>query len=182
MKEEVYLLGNDNDYVIENNKVTISFEGRWVEFGGKLLCCTILDNYGDLTIYQAPIMVNDDDAILLFSYDTLTHKTDIIGVTFLNDDYGRVYSLNEGDSVLVVKCKYNEDSYQNIYLDSNEFEYTGQSVNVVTLPDGYYQYTAFVKDIYGNTYTAGTAVVEIKDGVMQMLYTVNDDVVYPPVD
>jgi hypothetical protein len=49
----------------------------------------------------------------------------------------------------------------------------------VTLPDGYYQYTAFVRDVYGNIYTAGTAVVSITDGTVTLLYTTPDEVIYP---
>jgi hypothetical protein len=180
-QEDVYLLGNDTDVVVEGNKVTISFEGRWVEFGGNMLSCTIVDKVGNYTTYQAPVLVNDEEAMLLFGYNATTKTTDIIGVTFSNDDYGRIYSLEEGDSVLVIKRQYDEDCYENIYLNANEFEYSGQSVKVVNLPDGYYQYTAFVRDVYGNIYTAGTAVVLITDGTVTMQYTTPDEVIYPSI-
>jgi hypothetical protein len=179
IQENVYLLGNDTDVVVEGNKLTISFEGRWVEFGGNMLSCIVVDKVGNYTTYQAPVLVNDEEAILLFGYDATTKTTDIIGVTFSSDDYGRIYPLNEGDSVLVIKRQYDEDCYENIYSNDNEFEYSGQSVNVVTLPDGYYQYTAFVRDVYGNIYTAGTAVVSITDGTVTLLYTTPDEVIYP---
>jgi hypothetical protein len=181
LTDEVLLLGNDTDVIIESNKVTISFEGRWVEFGGKLLSCTIVDKIGSYTTYQAPVLVNDQEAMLLFGYDSYTQTTDIIGITFLNDDYGRIYSLDEGDSVLVVEREYSEEGYEYIYSNDNEFEYDGQSVNITTLRDGYYQYTAFVRDIYGNIYTAGTAVVLITQGSVQILYTTGDEVIYPDI-
>jgi hypothetical protein len=179
---KAYLLGIDNDTTVIGNKITISFEGRWVEFGGKLLCCTILDEYDGYTIYQAPVMVNDEDATLLFGYSPKTKKTNVIGIIFDGDENGRVYSLDDGDMVLIIGKEYSEEDYTKLYLNDNEFEYSGQTINVVTLPDGIYQYSAFVKDIHGNTYTAGTAVVEIKGGEVQMLYAVADEVVYPPID
>jgi hypothetical protein len=106
IQENVYLLGNDTDVVVEGNKLTISFEGRWVEFGGNMLSCIVVDKVGNYTTYQAPVLVNDEEAILLFGYDATTKTTDIIGVTFSADDYGRIYPLNEGDSVLVIKRHY----------------------------------------------------------------------------
>ncbi len=182
IKENVFLLGNDTDAFVENNKVTISFEGRWVEFGGKLLSCTIVDKVGNYTTYQSQVLVNDEEAVLLFGYNSSTQKTDIIGVIFSADDFGRVYQLEEGDSVLIVKRQYEEDVYENVYSNDNEIVYTGQSINVVTLPDGNYQYTAYVRDIYGRTYTAGTAVVNITNGNVQVLYLAGDEVVYPDIN
>jgi hypothetical protein len=179
MVDNVFLLGNDNDVALEGNKVTISFEGRWVEFGGKLLSCTILDQVGDYTTYQAPVCVNGEEGMLLFGFNSSTRKTDIIGVTYASEEYGRVCQLSLGDSVLVIKREYVDGEYENVEQSENEFEYTGQSVNVVSLPDGIYQYTAFVRDIYGNTFTAGTAVVSVTDGSVEILTITGDEVYYP---
>jgi hypothetical protein len=176
-----YLLGNDNDVTVVGNQITVSFEGRWVEFGGNLLCCTILDEFDGYTIYQAPVMVNDENAKLLFGYNSANKSTNIIGVVFEGDDYARLFSLDEGDMVLVIKKEYSEEEYINIYSNENEFEYSGQSVNVVTLPDGVYQYSAFVRDVYGTTYPAGTAVVKIVDGVVTLLFTDPEEVIFPEV-
>jgi hypothetical protein len=181
-REDVYLLGNDTDVTVKNNTVTIAFRGVWVEFGGKLLCGIVLNKVGDYTIYQAPIRVDGDDGVLLYWYDAKTHTTDIIGVAFAEDDYGRIYDLDEGDVVTVVKRKYDEGEYVDEYPDDNVFVYSGQNVNMVGLPDGNYQYTAFAKDVHGNTYVAGTAVVKITSGVVEILYVTGDEVSYPDFD
>jgi hypothetical protein len=177
-----YLMGNDNDVVITDNKVTISFEGRWVEIDGIFLYCTILDEFDGYTIYQVPVMVDDENAVLLFGYAKESKTTNIIGIMYENQEYGRINSLDEEDVVLIIKKQYGDDGYINVYQNENEFVYTGQTINVVSLPDGFYQYTAYVKDIYGTTYTAGTAVVEISDGVVTIVAVTDSEVYFPDID
>jgi hypothetical protein len=181
-REVPYLLGNDNDITVKKNKITVSFDGNWVEWGGKLLNAAILDDNEDYTTYQAPITVNGDNGRLIFSYDKNTYDTEIVGVTYEEDNYGRINSLNKGDTICVAKCKATDEAYELSYPKENEFTFSDEQVNVVTLPDGYYQYTAFVKDVHGKVYTAGTAVLKITQGSLEVVSISADEVTYPKLD
>jgi hypothetical protein len=176
-----YLLGNDNDAQVSGNKITIAFEGRWVQFGGQLLSCTIVDDIDGKTYYQAPVKVNGEVAQLLFEFDREKRVSDIIGVTYATDNYGRIYNLVAGDKIVVGTRLCDQSVYTTIYSDEKVFSYSGQDIEIVSLPDGYYQYTAFVRDVYGNVYTAGTAQVYVTSGDTKIQLITTDEVQYPPL-
>lgn len=178
--QRVYALGNDNDAEISENTVTIGFEGRWVEFGGHLLYCSIVDAQDGYTIYQAPIKLNGQTARLLFSYDVTDKTIHIVGASYENKGSDRIYDLAVGDSIIGVKKEAISGRIEQHYPQENEFTYKNDMhINIVTLPDGYYQYTAFVTDVYGKRYSAGTAVVKIENGELSVETISADEVTYP---
>jgi hypothetical protein len=66
-----------------------------------------------------------------------------------------------------------------MYLEEQTFTYSGEEVTVETLPDAYYQYTAYVTDVYGKTYTAGTSVAKMENGELSIMFVVESETVYP---
>jgi hypothetical protein len=177
--DSFYLLGTDDDVDVQSNKVTVAFEGLWAKFGGSFLSCTVIDVREDYTIYQAPITINGEFALLLFGTDSESGDTEIIGAALKSDDYGRIVDLNDGDEICVVEREYGETVYTYLFPEENTFTYSGQEIEIDYLPNGYYQFTAFVRDIYGYTYKAGTAVVLIENGNVTLLYTTPDETEYP---
>jgi len=173
------VLGNDVDSNVENNQITISFVGRWVEFGGKLLYCTLIDHSMTNPVYEALVKVDGREARLIFSFDSTARTTKTVGITYTDDNYSRIYDLTDGMEICVGERKVIADEPQNVFSEENTFTYAGEEVEVVYLADGYYQYTAYVRDVYGNIYTAGTAVIEISSGNLEIINIVVEQVVYP---
>lgn len=172
--------GSDDDYNLNGSTVTIDFEGRWVSFGGQLLYVTVKERRGEQTIYESPLFVNDSEAFAYFSFDGRTRQLEFMGVTYTDDDHGRMYTLTAGDKIIPITCEAEQDYYIYSYSPENAFTYSDDTeIQIVALPNGYYQYTAFVKDVYGNTFSAGTAVVEVKDGKTALITVTDNEVEYP---
>ncbi len=73
-------------------------------------------------------------------------------------------------------------TYQSpVLVDSREalLIFTYNKKSFVLLPYAYYQYSAFVTDVYGHHFNAGTAMVEIKNGGITVIAVTNDDISYP---
>lgn len=180
LKTTLNVLGEDNDVSVVGNRITVDFTGNWVSVGGKLIYCTILQKVGDFTIYQAPVEVNYAWASIVFTFDSTTRQSEIIGVIYDDDENGRYSELSEGDLLCFAQRKMTESGYTEVFPPENEMTYTSTlSVDIVKLPDANYQYTAFVKDVYGKVYTAGTAVVKIENGVVSIITVTSDEVTYP---
>ena len=152
-------LGYDNDATINGNEVTILFEGNWVELGGVALCCEPKEKNGQVTIFQSFVAINDEVANLLFSFDAVTGKTNIIGITYEYDDYTRIYDLPDHTHLDFMKqyVEFETDGNGNRittdtafgYIPEYGIDYTSDmEINVFFVPDGNYQYTASVTDIY----------------------------------
>lgn len=166
-------LGWDNDVSISGNRITVLFEGNWVEFGGHPIYCEPKEQNGNVTVFKSMILVNGELATMLFSFDSETSEARIIGVTYRADNFNRIYEIPENAHIdlITIDCTVIRDdegrSMQTSSLGfdaANGFDYTGDmNINVIRLPDGFYQYTAAVTDIYGKIFTAGTVNVEIRD-------------------
>lgn len=178
--QKVFALGNDDDVTVVGNRVDIGFEGKWVEFGGHLLYCKISDKQGASTIYEAPIRVNGENALLLFAHDKTNWSIHVIGVTYESEDFSRIYELKTGDKIIGVVKDATYGKAENLYPEENEFVYDEtQNISIITLPNGYYQYTAYITDVYGKRYTAGTAVVKITDGTAKIIALTDAETTYP---
>ena len=176
----IYALGNDDDVIIEGNNVIIQFKGRWIELGGHLLYCAIVDKQDNATVYEAPITVNDKEAHMLFSHNKRDGTIQIAGVSYADEGFSRLHDLEPGDSIINAVRYIVDDKASFSYPDENAFTYEeNMEITVVTLPDGYYQYTAFVTDIYTKHYTAGTAVIKIENGEVDIETITGDEVIYP---
>ena len=179
-QQKVFALGNDDDVEILGNRVNIRFEGKWVEFAGHLLYCKIIDKQEESTIYEAPIKVNGEKALLLFAHNKDDWSIQIIGVSYENEEFSRIHKLKAGDRIIGVVKDVTYFEVENFYPSENEFIYDEtQSITIVPLPDGYYQYSAYVSDIYGKRYLAGTAIVEITDGIPKIFAITDSEVAYP---
>lgn len=170
-------LGLDNDLTIQNNKVTILFEGNWIEWNGRPLYCQPKESNGKITVFESMVKVENEIAILLFSFDSDTSAVEIIGVTYREDNYSRIYDIPDNalltpvsvDNVVIRDDEGNIVSASSSlwFNPENSFYYTSDMrINVIRLPDGEYQYIATVFDIYGKRFHAGTINIQIIDGAV----------------
>lgn len=120
-------------------------------------------------------------ATLIFSYDSRTNKTDIVGIMYEGDP-GQIHELTPGTEIAVCKRKVLEDGSRRD-IDSELFVYTeDMAVEIGKVPDGFYQYNTYVKDIYGKQYCAGAALILIKDGNSILVATSPDDIFFRDIE
>lgn len=175
--DDLFEIGSDNDVLLAGGNATVLFEGNWVSLGGHLLHCTILEQSNGVTLYEAPVTVGFFFATLLFSYDSRTNKTGIVGIMYEGDP-GQIHELTPGTEIAVCKRKVLEDGSRRD-IDSELFVYTeNMAVEIGKVPDGFYQYNTYVKDIYGKQYCAGTALILMQDGNSILAATSPDDIFF----
>lgn len=173
--DDLFEIGSDNDVLLAGGNATVLFEGNWVSLGGHLLHCTILEQSNGVTLYEAPVPVGFFFATLLFSYDSRTNKTGIVGIMYEGDP-GQIHELTPGTEIAVCKRKVLEDGSRRD-IDSELFVYTeNMAVEIGKVPDGFYQCNTYVKDIYGKQYCAGAALILIQDGNSILVATSPDDI------
>lgn len=175
----IYMCGSS----LETNggNATVLFEGNWVSLGGHLLHCTILEQSNGVTLYEAPVTVDLFFATLIFSYDSRTNKTDIVGIMYEGDP-GQIHELTPGTEIAVCKRKVLEDGSRRD-IDSELFVYTeNMAVEIGKVPDGFYQYNTYVKDIYDKQYCAGAALILMQDGNSILVATSPDDIFFRDIE
>ena len=120
-------------------------------------------------------------ATLIFSYDSRTNKTDIVGIMYEGDP-GQIHELTPGTEIAVCKRKVLEDGSRRD-IDSELFVYTeDMAVEIGKVPDGFYQYNTYVKDIYGKQYCAGAALILMQDGNSILVATSPDDIFFRDIE
>lgn len=172
-RERVFALGTDSDVNVLNSQITVNFKGNWAVLEGKPLCCDLLGEVGDLILFSTPVTVDLAFAKLIFSYDKSDKSTEIVGVIYEGEE-GRVYELKEGQTICVTRREVT-DGVVSEWDYADEIVY-GEStaIEVDVLEDGLYQYTAYVTDVYGNRFTAGTAVISTENGQTTILHVTSD--------
>lgn len=176
--EDVIVLGSDTDINISETTVTICFSGRWVQIDGQWLYCEIIEDNNSYTVYQSPVCVNSEWANIYFAYDKINRTPEILGVIY--DESDRLQSLNQGDEITIIERHIVDYTIKDIENPENVIVYQPDKtqIDISVLEDGYYQYTAFVTDVYGKKYTAGTAVVSVKDGILKIEAVTTDEANY----
>lgn len=120
-------------------------------------------------------------ATLIFSYDSRTNKTDIVGIMYEGGP-GQIHELTPGTEIAVCKRKVLEDGSRRD-IDSELFVYTeNMAVEIGKVPDGFYQYNTYVKDIYGKQYCAGAALILMQDGNSILVATSPDDIFFRDIE
>lgn len=173
--EIVYGLGNDNDISQFSSMFTVDFSGRWVFLNDEVLNCDVFEEKENYTLFSSPVKVNGAEGSLIFSYSKAAKQILIEGYIESTDIRSRIQPLEEGSEVTLL---YNRQEY---YNDRSFYE--GKTViwnedcflSVQSLPQGYYQYRAKIRDIYGNEFPSATAVIEY-DGNAAKIVTITTDV------
>lgn len=179
-RERVFSLGTDSEVNVSSSKITVNFTGNWAMLEGKLLCCDLLGEIGDLIFYSSPVTVDLMFADLLFVYDATDKSSEILGVIYEGEE-GRIYDLEEGQVIRVTRREVTDGTVSEWDYEQDIVYSKDTHITVSVLSDGLYQYTAYVTDVYGNRFTAGTAVVRIDNGQQTILYVTSDEPVYNPI-
>lgn len=173
-RERVFSLGTDSEVNVLSAQITVDFKGNWAMLEGKPLCCDLIGEIGNIIFFSSPVTVDFAFAELLFVYDTINKNSEILGVIYEGEE-GRVYDLEEGQVIRVTRREVTDGivsewdyEYDIIYSEDTR-------ISVSVLDDGLYQYTAYVDDVYGKRFTAGTAVVRIDNGQATILYVTPDE-------
>lgn len=173
-RERVFSLGRDSEVNVLSSKITVDFKGSWAMLDGKPLCCDFLGEIGEFIFFSSPVTVDYAFAELLFVYDTTDKSSEILGVVYEGEE-GRIYDLKEGQVICVTRREVTGGVVSEWDYEQGVVYSKDTSINVSVLNDGRYQYTAYVTDVYGNSFTAGTAVVQIVNGRVEILYVTSDE-------
>lgn len=173
-RERVFSLGTDSEVNILSAQIKVDFRGNWAILEGKPLCCDLLGEDSQSILFSAPVTVDFAFAKLIFSYDKTDKSTEIIGVIYEGEE-GRVYELKEGQAICVTRREVTDGSVSEWDYEDEIIYGKDTSISVSVLNDGLYQYTAYVTDVYGDCFTAGTAVIRLEDGQVTVLYVTSDE-------
>lgn len=176
-RERVFSLGVDSEVNILSPQITVNFKGNWALLDGKPLCCDLLGEDSRTILFSTPVTVDLAFAKLIFSYDKTDKSTEILGVIYEGEE-GRVYELKEGQIICVTRREVTGGVVSEWDYDDEIVYGKDTSISVSKLKDGLYQYTAYVTDVYGKTFAAGTAVISIEDGQTTILYVTSDEIDY----
>lgn len=177
IRERVFSLGTDSEVNVFSSQIKVNFRGNWAMLGDKPLCCDLLGEDSTTILFSTPVTVDLAFAKIIFSYNKTDKSTEILGVIYEGEE-GRVYELKEGQVICVTRREVtggvvSEWDYADEIVYNKDL-----NVAVSTLHDGLYQYTAYVTDVYGNRFTAGTAVISIENGQTTILYVTSDEIDY----
>ena len=156
--QKLYAVGSDNDISLSDGVYTVNFNGRWVYLNDMLLHCDVYEENSAHTTFSAPVLIDGELALLLFTYLGSTRQITVDGYLLFADTTSRVYEMTAGTEVRVI--------YKDPHSDDNPYYEEGSVVwgedtvlSVRNLDAGRYQYIPYIVDIYGNVYYAGTATV-----------------------
>lgn len=156
-----YQMGTDNDFLQNGSTFSVNFTGRWVYFGGYALNCQIMTEKNNYTVYRSPVLINGENAELIFTYNSSTRKAKLNGYVFTGDVTGRILTLAENDEVTVLF----KEMFSDTPAEYAKFTYTADcALEIRTLPDGIYVFQAVITDIFGNEHYTNIAVSEITGG------------------
>ncbi len=156
---KMYSIGCDKEFDVSNAVYTVRFDGVWAYFDGNLLHCSIYERREGYTRYFAPVLVNGAPAHLLFTY------SDGGGIRiegYLEHGSSRIAPLTYGSTITTLYADVSADGdlfESGAYVEEGTLEYNPSSaIAIAALPAGYYQIVPHFVDIYGNIYTAYTAL------------------------
>ena len=171
-------MGEDSDVLPDgDNGYTTSFGGRWAAWNGEFIKCCAVDKTDNITIFTTPVMVNEEQGVIRFSYDIGKESFKVLG--FLPSPNGnvveRLQSLNNGDQITLLYDN-RTDSYEEILTEGASFEYDeSQNIRLENFPDGYFQNYILITDIFGNTYKSNQLVCQWSKGKMSEIVITTDE-------
>ncbi len=179
--ESLMVYGTDNNCSVFDTQIGINFAGKWFSFNGHFLYSKLIDKTDDYNFYVSNIKVNDREACLYLTYNTITKEIYEPLVSYPDENNCKYYHIKSGDKITVEKYYVKDsESYTHFYDENMSFEFSEKtSIKLEMLPDGQYMLTAFANDIYGNRYTAGTAAISVEKGKFKIIFITEKELVYP---
>lgn len=159
-------LGFDSDLYIDysDNTVHDNFGGWWTGLNGQPVTVYVMEETEEYIIYNIPVMYNGDKAVVkgAWIWDE-THEEGgyytYNGIFYSNDEYAAPSSKLSIDLMIddaitpLYSTLYAEDGYEGYYEgDTFYVDENGLYLELIWLPDGYYQYGFMFIDIYGETH------------------------------
>lgn len=153
-----FFFGGDDDIKRHNNLFTINFNGNWIYLNDQVLYCQFAEQNNDITSFYCPVLIDDDNYLLVFDYDEHTKHGEIRGYMDIDWKSSRLHEIKYGETITPL--------YVNIYDEINNYfegdpiiydEYT--TLNVKPIKDGQYIYYILLSDIYGNGYYGGQVLL-----------------------
>ncbi len=162
-------LGFDND--IQTNgkgEFSIAFSGRWVALNGCLLSCEPIDSVGDVTVFSAPVTLNNNEGDLRFTFNSKTNDYTLQGFVAIEEDgtQGRLEDVKQGDKITILAEKFKDGETLDTEFKETSTITVGDDLELssATLPDGRYQIYGIITDLYGNEYITHDFVVRLEGG------------------
>ncbi len=175
--EEAQCLGLDTDVIPEGNGgFTTSFEGKWVKMNGMYVPCEAVDKDGDITIYTTTVKCNGEEGNIRFSFDYGSRVFHVLGFVPKGEDksQGRLFDINDGDKIVIMQ-EVLDENYETSLKETGEFTVDKEiAMEVDTLPEGFYQFSVYVTDLYGKEYRSATMVSEFKAGKLEPVVVTED--------
>ncbi len=161
----------------KDGKITASFDGKWISMDGVALYTEIISESDEAIVYRSPVMINDENYYLLFSYDKESGNISLNGASIYNADaladasaahvIGKTtISLEEGDQITPVYQVYDLQENKTSRQESEEkISFSSSSkVALESLPDGKYLNAIVLTDVRGDDYYSGVVEETIADG------------------
>lgn len=125
-EDDLLFIGGDNDISQYNNNFEISFKGDWIYLNDEILYCEYLERSDSYTIFYSPISVNGEMEELIFTFNTINEKDDLIGYIDLDVISSRINLFNEGDIITPLYGSAIDD----YYLIVDDLTYTENNFNL----------------------------------------------------
>ena len=156
-EKPMYYIGSSDDVLKQHALYTVDFSGQWVYLNDLLLHCDVLEKEEKYTVYFAPVIINNENCYLIFTYIPATKKAVIEGYIDGIENSSRIHPLSYGTEITVV---YELSEKEKTYHKEGTVIYDGTtSISVKPLPIGMYQCLPRIIDIFGRVYNSDTAVI-----------------------
>ena len=157
LSKPMYYIGAFDDVSKSHALYTVDFSGKWVYLNDLLLHCDILEKEDKYTVYFAPIIINNENCYLVFTYISSAKKAIIEGYIESSENTPRINPLQLGTEITVVyESSENENTY---YVEGSVIYDSNTLISMKDLPVGQYQCIPRIVDVFGNVYYADTAFI-----------------------
>lgn len=161
-EDDLLFIGGDNDISQHNNNFDISFKGDWIYLNDEILYCEYLERSDSYTIFYSPISVNGEMEELIFTFNTINKKADLIGYIDLDVISSRINLFNEGDIITPLYGSAIDDYY--LIVDDLTYTENNFNLSVKQLKNWIYKYYLVLEDVFENFYIGGEVTVLLNNG------------------
>lgn len=164
-------LGEDDDVIIDYDEymITDNFDGTWLCYEDTLLPIELIAQNDEISLYSISILLNEEETNLRVMYDWDEGEFYVLG-TWDGIDPSSSYAaresgtLSRGDVINIIYTYIDADGEEDYFL-SDDIIYDGNfEIFYDNLPDGEYDYSICLYDIYGNYYTLDSTTFAVEDG------------------
>ena len=168
-------LGYDSDLTIDYSDNTIhdNFGGWWTGLNGQPVAVYVMEETDEYIIYNIPVLYNGEKAVVkgAWIWDTTYEENGYYiynGIFYTNDEYAPpstkfAIDLQIGDEITpLYTTLYAEDGYDGYYVgDPFYVDENGLYLELIWLPDGYYEYGFMFIDCYGEVHYSESTGFEL---------------------